>query len=198
MQRRPFLKALGAGCATAPLWAALPARAEGAQGPAGGDPPPGHAVSSARLQAMVAQRFPLRYPVPGVLDLDVQAPQLRMLPEQNRLRAEMAVAVAGPLLARAHPGRFDVDFALRYEPSDRTVRAHRLRLGRLAFPSLPPAAQAALDTYAPAVAERALQEVVLHQLQPADLRAIDALGMQPGPITVTADGLVIALVLKPL
>ncbi len=160
--------------------------------------PPGHRVSSAQLQRLLAQRFPLRYPVPGLLNLDLQTPQLTMLPDQNRLRAGMPVVAAGPALHQAHQGRFDVDFALRYEASDRTVRAHHLRLGRLHFPTLQPAAVELLNTYAPALAAQSLSEVVLHQLQPQDLKAIDAIGMQPGAITVTKDGLVIGLVPKPL
>lgn len=194
MRRRHLFFALGALGALI----GVPTAAHAGDADADSGKPPGYAVSAAQLQQMVAQRFPLRYPVHGVLNLDVQAPRLQMLPEQNRLRAAMAVEVAGPLLSRVHPGSFDVDFALRYEASDRTVRAHQLRLARLNFPNMQPPAQELLNTYAPAVAERALQEVVLHQLQPSDLRAIDAMGMQPGPITVTKDGLVIALVLKPL
>jgi hypothetical protein len=160
--------------------------------------PAGHRVSTAQLQRLLTQRFPLRYPVPGLLNLDLQTPQLTMLPEQNRLRAAMPVVAAGPALHQAHQGSFDLDFALRYEASDRSVRAHRLRLGRLRFPTLQAPVVALLDTYAPALAEQALGEVVLHQLQPQDLKAIDAIGMQPGAVTVTKDGLVIGLVPKPL
>ena len=81
---------------------------------------------------------------------------------------------------------------------DRTLRAHQLRIDRLRFPSLQPGVVALLNTYAPALAEQSLREVVLHRLQPQDLRMADALGMQPGPITVTDTGLVIGFVLKPL
>jgi hypothetical protein len=170
------------------------ARAAGADA----DQPPGHRVSIGQLQQAMAQRFPLRYPIPGVLDLDLRTPRLHLLPEQNRLRAEMAVDATGPALHRAHQGSFDIDFALRYEASDRTLRAHQLRLSRLRFPSLRPEAVEMLNAYAPALAEQSLREVVLHKLQPEDLKAIDALGMQPGAITVTDTGLVIGLVLKPL
>ncbi|MGE0349950.1 DUF1439 domain-containing protein [Hydrogenophaga sp.] len=194
MRRRTLLLAL-------PLLDGTVGRAAGApadEPPAPADSPAGLKVSLDQLQQAAAQRFPLRYPVPGVLNLDLLAPQLRLLPAQNRLRSEMVVDVAGPALNRSHQGRFDVDFALRYEASDRTVRAHQLRLGRLRFPSLQPGVVDMLNTYAPALAEQSLREVVLHQLQPQDLKMVDAMGMQPGPITVTDTGLVIGLVLKPL
>jgi len=150
------------------------------------------------LQRSVAERFPIRYPVQGLLNLDLQPPTLSLLPAQNRLRAAMVVEAAGPALNRSHKGTFDLDFALRYEASDRTLRAHQLRIERLRFPSLQPGVEELLNTYAPALAEQSLREVVLHRLKPQDLRMADAMGMQPGAITVTDAGLVIGFVLKPL
>ena len=183
MQRRSFLNAALA--STALL--ALAAQAQ-----------PGYTVSAAQLQQAVAQRFPLRYPVPGVLNLDLQAPQLRLLPAQNRLAAQMAVDAAGPALRRSHSGSVTVDFALRYEPSDRTVRAVQLHFQNLQFPSLQPAVVELLATCGPALAAQALQEVVLHQLKPQDLALPDTMGLQPGSITVTEQGLVVGFVNKPL
>ena len=46
----------------------------------------------------------------------------------------------------------------------------------------------------PVLAQQALREVVLHQLQPRDLAVSDRLGLQPGRITVTPRGLEIELV----
>lgn len=160
--------------------------------------PPGVTVPTAVLQRSVAERFPIRYPVQGLLNLDLQPPTLSLLPAQNRLRAAMVVEAAGPALNRSHKGTFDLDFALRYEASDRTLRAHQLRIERLRFPSLQPGVEELLNTYAPALAEQSLREVVLHRLKPQDLRMADAMGMQPGAITVTDAGLVIGFVLKPL
>ncbi len=192
MHRRFFISAAACGAFGHPAWAS----SSDADDPPG--KPPGVTVSTAVLQGSVAQRFPIRYPVQGLLNLDLQAPTLSLLPAQNRLRAAMVVDAAGPALNRSHRGTFDLDFALRYEASDRTLRAHQLRVDRLRFPSLQPGVVELLNTYAPALAEQSLREVVLHHLQPQDLRMADAMGMQPGPITVTDAGLVISFVLKPL
>lgn len=159
---------------------------------------PSFTVSIKTVQQEMAQRFPLRYPVAGLVDFDVQAPQLRLLPDQNRVSASMAVEVTGPALRRSHSGTFDVDFALRYEHSDHTIRAYRLDFQNLRIPDLQPQASELLNAYGPALANQALQELVLHQLRPQDLAMADSLGMQPGSITVTDKGLVIAFVLKPL
>ena len=48
----------------------------------------------------------------------------------------------------------------------------------------------------PALAEQALQEVILHRLRPQDLMLADGMGLEPGAITVTAKGLVISFVTK--
>lgn len=159
---------------------------------------PRYTVSAEQLQQAVAQRFPLRYPVAGLLNLDVQAPRLHLLPEQNRLSAEMAIEAAGPALERRHTGTFEMDFALRYEASDRTVRAYQLRFRRLRFADLQPAASELLNTYGPALTEQSLHEVVVHQLRPQDLALADTMGLQPGSITVTDKGVVIGFVVKPL
>ena len=159
---------------------------------------PSYTVSVEHLQKEVAQRFPLRYPVAGLLDLDVQAPQLHLLPKQNRVSARMAIEATGPALRRRHSGTFDVDFSLRYETSDHTIRAYQLDFQNLRISGVQPQASELLNTYGATLAKQALQEVVLHQLRPQDLAMADALGMQPHSITVTDKGLVIGFVLKPL
>ena len=188
MHRRIFLTTLPCLALAGVAWAQTP----------DGQAQPHYSVSSAQLQQAVAQRFPLRYPLPGLLNLDLQAPRLRLLPAQNRLSAEMAVQAAGPALRRGHTGTFDVNFGLRYEASDRTIRAHQLRFANLQFPSLQPQVVALLNSYGPALAEQALREVVLHQVRPQDLALMEGLGLQPGSITVTEQGLVIGFVVKPL
>jgi len=157
----------------------------------------GHKVSAARLHQALDQHFPKRLALAGLFDLTMQAPLLHFLPAQNRLAVEMEIMAAGPALRQSYNGSFDVGFALRYEAGDRTVRAHRLRVRSLRFPGLAPGAMEVLDAYSQRLANDVLLEVVVHQLDPRDLALPTAMGLQPGPITVTADGLVIGFVPKP-
>ena len=157
---------------------------------------PRFVVSKDQLQQVVGKRFPLRYPVAGLLNLEVQAPEIRLLPEQNRLNATMAVEASGVALNRKQAGTFEVEFALRYEVSDRTLRATALRFKRLSFPGLQPMASDMLNLYGQTLSEKALLEVVLHTLKPQDLGMADGLGMQPDSITVTERGLVVDFVTK--
>ena len=157
---------------------------------------PRHRISAAQIQQVLEQRFPLRYPVRGLVDLELQVPILRLLPEQNRLGAELIIDAGGPALRRPHKGRVDLDFALRYEGSDQTVRAHRIRVNAAHLEGLSADAAALLDAYVRASAEQSLREFVLHKLRPQDLLLADTMGLEPGSITVTADGLLIGFVPK--
>ena len=152
---------------------------------------PSYTISTQQLQQALAERFPRSYPLGGLLDLQLQTPQLTLLPERNQINAVADVQASGPLLRRSHAGTFDVDFALRYEPSDRTLRAHDLRVNALRLDGLRPQAAQALALYGQQLADQSLREVVLHQLQPKDLALADGLGVQPESITVTPQGLVV-------
>ena len=179
MKRRAML--------TLPVWTLLGAAVHATFAQEAGSPR--QRVSAEQLQQAVAGRFPLRYPVAGLFDLEVETPRLRLLPEQNRLATEAAVQVAGPALRQRYAGALDVSFALRYEAGDRTLRAHRLEVRPLRLPGLPARALEMLDIYLPLLARQALRDVVLHTLRPRDLALADAMGLQPDTITVTPDGL---------
>jgi hypothetical protein len=157
---------------------------------------PGYLVTTAQLEDALAQRFPLRYQVPGLVELNVARPRLQLLPELNRIASEMAIEASGPALRRSYSGEFDLDFALRYEPSDQSIRAHGLKVQSLRLAGLPPDAASVLQAYAAAMAQQNLPEVVLHRLRPSDLALPDAMGLRPGAITVTREGLRIAFVNK--
>jgi hypothetical protein len=120
-----------------------------------------------------------------------------MLPQLDRVAADMVVVAGGPALARSVSGEFAIDFALRYERRDQTVRAHRLRVRSLRVPGLPQPYPELLDGFAQALADEALGEVVLHRLGPQDLALADVMGLEPDTITVTAQGLAIGFAPKP-
>ena len=154
----------------------------------------GHRVSAAQLQHALEQRFPRRFTLSGLVDVDVQVPRLRLLPEQNRLGAELAVEASGATLRRRHAGNVDLDFALRYESSDQSVRAHRIRMNSIRLEGLNPDASDLLEEYVGRLSHQAVREVVLHRLRPQDLALPRTMGLEPGAITVTQQGLVIAFV----
>ena len=157
---------------------------------------PRYAISAAVLQEAVAQRFPMRLRLGGLLQLTVRTPVLQLLPDANRVATDMVVVAAGPGLERPATGEFDLDFALRYERSDQTVRARGLRVRSLRVSGLPAPYPELLDGIRPVLAQQVFGEIVLHRLRPADLALADGLGLEPDSVTVTPDGLVIGFARK--
>lgn len=157
---------------------------------------PSYNVSLDQLQKAVGQRFPLKRQAGGLVDFTLLAPQLRLLPALNRLGAQMVLGAAGPLLRDSFAGDFDVDFALRYEASDQTIRAYQLKVNSLKMTGLPPGPSALIEAYAPNLAQQALLEVVVHKLRPQDLQLADTMGLEPSTITVTDKGLAIGFANK--
>lgn len=152
---------------------------------------PRYTIPAERLQAALAERFPLRYPVMGLLELELGTPQLTLRPERNRIASMLDLVVAGPALRRRYGGQLDLEFGLRYEPSDQTVRTHQLQVRSLRLPGLSPQAQSLVDSYVPMLAREAVGDVVLHRLEPGELALADGLGLQPDSLTVTAEGVVV-------
>lgn len=167
-----------------------------ATGCSGQSVPSSVSVTTQKLQAMVAQRFPKEFPIAGLLQLKLKAPTLTTLPDRNALNALIPAELAGKVLKEHYTGQLSVDFSLRYESTDRTLRAHQVKVNSLTMNGLAPALNDMLGTYANALAEQALGQIVLYQLQDKDLALVDALAMEPGSITVTTQGLTVALVQK--
>ncbi|WP_280190014.1 DUF1439 domain-containing protein [Delftia sp. PS-11] len=184
MKRRSWLMVVAAGCGLAVV------------GCSGKAAPDSVTVSREQLQEAVASRFPRQFPVAGMLQLTLKSPALDLLPERNALRAVVQAELSGRVLRQSYGGRLDLDFALRYEPTDRTLRAHQIRVNSLVIDDLAPAMSDMLTTYANAVSEQALGQVVLYPFQGQDLALLDSLNVEPGAITVTPQGLNVALVRK--
>ncbi len=155
---------------------------------------PIYKVSLAQVDRALARRFPLRYAVSGLLQIEMHQPRLRLLPEQNRLGSELPIEAAGPALRRPFSGSVDVDFALRYEASDQSVRAHGIRVNAVNAEGLGRDAARLIDGYLRQLSDQALAEVVVHKLRPEDLSLPSTMGLEPASITVTPQGLVIGFV----
>ena len=157
----------------------------------------GYAIPLEQLQGALDRRFPRRIPLAGLIELNLQPPLLRLLPAQNRVGVEMAVTAGGPALGGSYSGAFDADFGLRYQPSDATIRARDPHVNALRLDGLASPQGNLLAAFGPALAEQLLQDVVLHQLAANDLALADRMGVQPGAIDVTPQGLLIGFVPRP-
>lgn len=154
----------------------------------------GYTISAGQIQEAVARKFPRQFGLGGLLNFQLSDPRIGLRPVTNQLNTVLALNASGPLLqAQSYDGSLDVDFSLRYEPSDRSLRATQLQLNALRMQGLTPAAEQMLQQYGSTLARQALQEVVLYQLTDKDLALTDGLGLEPGDFTVTPKGLKVQL-----
>ena len=153
---------------------------------------PRHKVSAAQLHRALSERFPLKFGIENVFALEVGSPRLHLLPARNRLGAGLTAQASGPALQDALPtGEVDLSFSVRYEPADRTVRAHEPELLDLRLPGMQPGAIGALQKLLAETAKDALGDVVLYQFTTRELELADTMGFAPEKLTVVDDGLLI-------
>ncbi len=176
MRRRALVQAI---CwAPVAAWAQAPAR-------------PRHKISAAQLHDALSQRFPLRLDVVGLLEIELSAPRLLLVPPRNQLGATLVAQPGGAILGPSGAGELDVVFGLRYEASDRTLRGRDMEVLGLRWPGLPAEVGQTLRTALPSIARQAIGEVVLHTFTPRDLAVADTMGFEPGRFTVQDDGLLV-------
>lgn len=145
-------------------------------------------VSAHELREALMARFPVRFAVPGLFDVRLDADRLVLLPARQRIGATLLATATDLSSGRAYPGDMDLTFAVRYEASDQTLRAHQLEVLGLHSPALRPDAVLALQALLDRVARNAVDEVVLHRFSPAELQLPDVLGLRPDRITIEGDG----------
>ena len=119
-----------------------------------------------------------------------------MLPASNQIQTMLTIQLTGPVLRQPLQGQLQVRFGLYYEPRDRSVRAERVEVQELVLTGADPALADMVKTYDLRVAQQALQGFALYTVPAEDLELADSLGLQPGAITVTEQGLNVAIVNK--
>lgn len=157
---------------------------------------PRHKLSAARIHEALSSRFPMRSRLGGLLHLEVSAPGLLLLPARNKLGASLHVQASGPALKRPEQGELDVVFSLRYEPGDRSLRAHEPEILAVRVPGASADLTGVLQALLPALSREIATDLVLHRFTDRDLVLADTMGFEPGPLTVLHDGLLVEFVPK--
>jgi hypothetical protein len=115
---------------------------------------------------------------------------LLLLPARNQLGAALRAEATGPALGAVPAGEIDIVFGLRYEPSDRTVRARDPEILDLRWPGLPREALQAMRGALQSAA-RDMGELVLHTFTQRELALPDTMGFEPDEIRVLHDGVLV-------
>lgn len=150
-------------------------------------------VSQDKLQTLLAARFPYSGKLGQLFELQAQAPQLRLLPVQNRLGTAIQVQITERLTHTVFNGLLDVDYGVQFEPGDQTLRMVDVHVNTFSLTGVPERYQAAVEGLAPQLAERLMEGFKLHQISAKEMAVVNGWGFEPGGIDVTATGLRITL-----
>jgi len=148
-------------------------------------------VTTGELEQRLQQQLPAPVRVFDLLELQLLQPRLQTLPAQQRLRTTFTVKASSPALAaRAVEGQLVMEAGLRFDESDASVSLVQPQLLELSFEQ-----RSVLVTEAQrlvrALAERALDGMVLYRIKPEQMQALRAAGARPAGLSVTEDGLVL-------
>lgn len=147
-------------------------------------------ISRDRLQSALQSRFPYDLPA-GLFNVQVGVPQLRLLPQDNRLQLEVPIDASGRLVRSTLHGELAVSFGLRYQPSDHTLRMAAARVDQVRVQGVPASWREPLQAIGGLVAAQVLENAVLHTFDAQEVAR--ARGWQPGNIHVTSTGVDVEL-----
>jgi hypothetical protein len=150
-------------------------------------------IGQAQLQETVAKKFPYQQRVAEVLELQVLAPRLGLLPASNRLSTELDLEVTERFMGQRYSGTMTMDYGLRFEPNDKSVRMTGVRVNSINLAGVPEPYRSLITQNAPRLAERLFSDYALHRFSEQDLSLVSGLGLVPGEIKVTSRGLNVTL-----
>ncbi len=156
-----------------------------------------YVIPQAQLQQAIAKRFPYRQGLGDLLDLQLQAPRLSLFPARNRIGTVLELTLSGRLMNDVYSGTIGMDYGLRFEPRDSTIRMTRVQVTSLNLDGVPPAYQDMVQRYAPRLAEQLFDDFPLHQISASDMARANGLGYELGGFKVVPGGLQVTLNPKP-
>lgn len=146
-------------------------------------------LSQERLQGILERQFPRQHRLFEVIDVNVARPSVRLLPERNRIATDLDLVATERLSGRAVRGTLALDYALRYEPSDASVRLSQVRVQdvKLELGGGPLAPEGA--RLGALLAERLLDDFVLYRADAERLKQLQRAGVTAAEIVVTSGGI---------
>jgi hypothetical protein len=146
-------------------------------------------ISESQLTLLLARQFPMERKVMEVIDLNITNPQVALIPHDSRIGTELDVSALDRLFGSSAMGHVKLDYGLRFQSSDHTIRATQVRVRELTLSSGSNNLRGAAQRIGGLVAENALEDLVLYRMKPAQADEMDRLNLVASPITVTPQGL---------
>ncbi len=154
-------------------------------------------LSESQLTLLLARQFPMERKVLEVVDLTVSNPQIHLLPDTNRIGTELDVSAVDRLFGNTARGHVNLDYGLRFEPSDHSIRMTQVRVRELTLDAGSNSLHGIAQRLGTLAAENALESQTLYKMKPAQADEMDRLNLQASPIRVTSQGISMTISPKP-
>lgn len=156
------------------------------------DPASSITLSEADLVRLIERSLPIDRRMLEVLDVSITQPQVRLLPEKNRLSVRLDVNVRDRLFSSNWRGNMALESALRWNASDQTLRLNQVSVSDFSLDAGSALVRSQFERVGSVLAERVLEDMALYTL-PADKReALQKAGPLPSAefvkVTVTRRG----------
>ncbi len=154
-------------------------------------------VSQTELQSRLAAHFPLQKKLLEVFVFTVDTPTLTLQPDAHRIASHLNVSLHDRLAGRDYRGSVNLGFGLRFDAEAQALRMVNVRVDSLQIEGLSPAAQQAVALLGPMLAQEKLEDQLIYQFKPEDLRRASLMGYGVSSIDVTPQGVSLRLAAKP-
>jgi hypothetical protein len=146
-------------------------------------------LSQADLQALVERQFPRERRVFEFVDVSLARPSIRLAPERNRVVTELDLSALERLSGRTLRGSLALDHALRYEPSDATVRLAQVRVNDMRLEVGGTTLSGQTARLGALLTERLLDDFVIYQVSESRREAMRRAGLNAATVAVTPRGI---------
>jgi hypothetical protein len=150
--------------------------------------PPTVTLNERELDSLARRAFPVEKRLLEVFDATVAPPRLRLLPERNRLAAQLDIGLRDRVFGGQWNGLLDFDAALRWENSDQTVRLAQVRVQDFRLLNTGTLPRTGGEKLGAALAERVLEDFTLYRLPAERAQELQRRGLTPGAVMVTSRG----------
>jgi hypothetical protein len=153
-------------------------------------------LGESELQAQLDKRFPMQRSLLDTFELQLSDPKLRVDAPARRLATELTLRGSDRRSGRSLQGRLTLDYALRFEPADASIRLVQPRIESLQFEPEPGQSvrrSEMAQRMGMALAERLLDDLVLYRVPAERLDRLRAAGFRPGTLQVTPAGVEITI-----
>ena len=145
-------------------------------------------LSQADMQRLIERQFPREQRVLEVLSVNLVKPVIRLVPERNRIATALDLTAVERLTGRSLRGSLSIEHALRFEPSDASVRLSQVKVNQLTLDVAGTPLSGQTARLGSLLAEHLLDDFVLYRVSDYKREMLRRAGVNNAKVEVTTRG----------